>query len=94
MSTVGDIQYRGGTQITNDDIPLGTEHPHSAQKIPPQYSLMCLILFSSARIHSESRAYLCMSKFQGLPSPPATKGNLTEIYARADRDLNRAAHLT
>ena len=36
MSTVGDVQYRGGTQITTDDISLGPEHPCSAQKIPPQ----------------------------------------------------------
>ena len=38
MSTVENVQYCGDTQITKDDLPLGTEHPHSAQMIPPHLS--------------------------------------------------------
>ena len=37
MSTVEDVQYRGGTQITKDDIPLCIEHPRSAQRSPHIY---------------------------------------------------------
>ena len=74
----------------------GTEHIYGV-RMPSSNRrheyFMCLILFSFVRIHSESRAYLCISKFQGLLSPGATQENLTEIYARADRNLNRAAHL-
>ena len=40
MSTVGGVQYCGGTQMTKDNIPHGTEHPpvqnipHGTQDIP------------------------------------------------------------
>ena len=29
----GGVQYRGGTQITRDCMPHGTEHPHSTHDI-------------------------------------------------------------
>ena len=34
MSTMGVVQYRGGTQITKECIPQGTEHPQGTQDIP------------------------------------------------------------
>ena len=30
----GDVQYHGGTQITKDFFPHGTEHPHGNDDIP------------------------------------------------------------
>ena len=30
----GDVKYRGGTQITKDDIPLGIEHPTVLKRSP------------------------------------------------------------
>ena len=51
VSIPGGVQFRGGTQITKDNIlhgthdiphvyhefPHGTEHPHSTQDISPRY---------------------------------------------------------
>ena len=37
MSTVGNVQYCGDTQITKDDIPLGTEHPAVLKRSPHIY---------------------------------------------------------
>ena len=34
MSTVGGVQYRGVTQITEDLFPHGTEHPYGTHDIP------------------------------------------------------------
>ena len=34
MSTVGGVQYCGGTKITKDLFPHGTEHPHGTQGTP------------------------------------------------------------
>ena len=54
ISTVGDAQYRGGTQITKDDISLGTEHPYSAQKIPHS----TLFQIEDTRFHVSNSVFL------------------------------------
>ena len=33
----GGVQYHGSTQIARDNIPHGTEHPHSTKDIPHMY---------------------------------------------------------